>query len=685
SSMDEAELAFQQGVIELHAKIKVRLPKSRRLKSDDNSGVYGAIIETTAGRIHFNMMLPPGMDFYNYPMRSGDLASVISDCYQRLGRRATINLLDDMMQLGFRESTRSGLSFATDDLVTPETKAKFIAEAEKTVMKHKKAFDRGMITGGERYNQVLDVWTHARESITVDMMKAMENDIRPGGWYVNPVFLMAHSGARGGIEQIRQLAGMRGLMAKPTGEIIETPIKANFREGLSVLEYFSSTHGARKGLADTALKTADSGYLTRKLVDVAHEIVIREEDCGSSEYLEIPFYDEQGRLRPQGQVEMSIYGRTLALDFDLADFSLPAGSILSKEDVNAIYARVKAQDPAADDIIRNIELRSPLTCQTPVGVCRNCYGMDMSTMRKVGLGEAVGVVAAESIGEPGTQLTMRTFHTGGIATGGDITQGLPRVIELVEARKPKVRAIISELDGVVSVEEDDERIRITVTSDDGEFSKTYRVDKNIRVLVRDGVEVEAGQQLTRGAINPHDLLESRGPDAVRHYLVEEIQRVYRAQGVSVHDKHIETIVRQMLKYVEILESGDSNLLEGQTVERFDVERVNNQLLEEGKEPASWKPLLLGITKASLSTKSWLSAASFQHTTHVLTEAAVSGKADDLLGLKENVILGRLIPAGTGLNVIRETYVADDNMLERQRKAASSAPSISVGAESRPEA
>jgi DNA-directed RNA polymerase subunit beta' len=373
---------------------------------------------------------------------------------------------------------------------------------------------------------------------------------------------------------------------------------------------------------------------------------------------------------------MSLYGRHLALDFDIAGQTYPAGTMLLRETIDAIYKRL-----AANPDIRTIAVRSPLTCQTRAGVCRQCYGMDMSTMKLVSIGEAVGVIAAESIGEPGTQLTMRTFHTGGVAGAQDITQGLPRVIELVEARKPKVKAVIAELDGKVSIEEDDERVRLTVTGEDGQFSKMYKLDKVTRILVRDGDKVEAGTPLTRGAINPHDLLESRGPDAVRAYLVEEIQRVYRGQGVSVHDKHIETIVRQMLKYVEILNGGDSTMLEGQVVERFDVDLANAELNAQDKTPIEWKPLLLGITKASLSTKSWLSAASFQHTTHVLTEAAVSGKVDDLVGLKENIMLGRLIPAGTGLDVIRDTRVADEKTLEKRQQAP--AADATTGAPARP--
>ncbi len=656
SNEDEALLAVERGEVDMQDNVSVR--------------VNGELISTTPGRVFFARLVketlaeggevPASLIRYDTTYAKGELKDLVTSSFKMLGIERTAKLLDGLKRSGFELSTTSGITIGIDDVAIPPKKQELLDAAQKKLEQVNAAFDMGFTTDFERKTQVVKLWGDTTDQVKEAVFEHFR-DTMP----LNPLYIMAQSGARGNPQQIRQLAGMRGLMAKPSGETIELPIRANFREGLDVLEYFISTHGARKGGADTALRTADSGYLTRKLVDVAHEIVIREEDCGGSEFLDIPFYDEQGRVRPAGHVEMSIYGRTLAFDFSIGEFNLPVGSIISREDVQAIYERVKAQDAASDDSIRTIEVRSSLTCQTPVGVCRNCYGMDMSTMRKVGLGEAVGVIAAESIGEPGTQLTMRTFHTGGIATGGDITQGLPRVIELVEARKPKVRAIISELDGQVSIEEDDERIRITVTSDDAEFSKTYKVDKNVRVLVREGDQVEAGDQLTRGAINPHDLLESRGSDAVRHYLVEEIQRVYRGQGVNVHDKHIETIVRQMLKYVEVLESGDSKFLEGQTAERFDIEKVNNQLIDEGKEPASWKPLLLGITKASLSTKSWLSAASFQHTTHVLTEAAVSGKADDLLGLKENVILGRLIPAGTGLSIIKETEVADENMLKRR--------------------
>ncbi len=544
-------------------------------------------------------------------------------------------------------------------MAIPPAKKQLLADAQEKLEKITSAFSRGFLTESERYQQVVRLWNETTELVKDAMFDNFQQNMP-----FNPLFVMTQSGARGNPQQIRQLAGMRGLMQNPSGETIELPIRANFREGLDVLEYFISTHGARKGGADTALRTADSGYLTRKLVDVAHEVVVREDDCGTADFETIPLYDG-GRVRPKNQLEMSLYGRRLAFDVELGDVTLAGGALLFKEDVAAIHNQMAAQPELTE-----ISVRSPLSCQTRAGVCRKCYGLDMSMMREVGLGEAVGVIAAESIGEPGTQLTMRTFHTGGIATGADITQGLPRVIELVEARKPKVKAVISELDGRVELSEDEDkdRILITVASDDGEFSRAYRVDRNIRVLVNTGEMVEAGQPLTRGSINPHDLLESRGPDAVQAYLVDEIQKVYRGQGVSVHDKHIEIIVRQMLKYVEVLESGDSRYLEGQTAERFDVEEGNDVLLADGKTPASWKPLLLGITKASLSTKSWLSAASFQHTTHVLTEAALAGKIDDLVGMKENVILGRLVPAGTGLASIRNTRVADVNSLQKLKDA-----------------
>jgi len=659
ANVDEALLAAERGEVDMQDVVTVR--------------VDGKLIETSPGRCFFARLVketlsedgaevPASMIRYDTAYENSALRDLVIESFKLLGVEKTAKLLDGLKNAGFALSTTSGITIGIDDVAIPPAKKELLAAAEEKLLMIQEYFEMGFVTEQERFQQVVRLWNDTTEQVKQAVFDHFEQTMP-----FNPLFVMAQSGARGNPQQIRQLAGMRGLMAKPSGDTIELPIRSNFREGLDVLEYFISTHGARKGGADTALRTADSGYLTRKLVDVAHELVVREDDCGSAEFLEIDLYTAEGRLRLRSQLEMSLYGRRVALETVIGDLTFEADAVLMREDVAAIVKRLQAGE--VDPDMRTIAVRSALTCQTRAGVCRACYGLDLSTMRSVSLGEAVGVIAAESIGEPGTQLTMRTFHTGGVATGGDITQGLPRVIELVEARKPKVKAVVADLDGVVAINEEEDRVRVTVTSEDGEFSKAYRIDKMVRLLVKDGDHVEAGQQITRGAINPHDLLETRGPAAVQSYLVDEIQRVYRGQGVSVHDKHIEVIVRQMLKYVEVLEPGDGLYLEGQTVERFDVEETNARLLDEDKTPISWKPLLLGITKASLTTKSWLSAASFQHTTHVLTEAAVAGKIDDMVGLKENVILGRLIPAGTGLDVIRNTRVADERSLAKQREAA----------------
>ncbi|HTN75006.1 MAG TPA: DNA-directed RNA polymerase subunit beta', partial [Pirellulaceae bacterium] len=861
SSFEEADYAFSQKKIDLHARIKVRLPKHRKLKDEEDKSKPGAIIESSFGRILFNTMLPKGMDYYNLALKSGDLAAVISDCYQRLGRRATIDLLDNMNQLGFRESTRSGLSFATDDLVTPDSKIKIIAEADKTVMKFRKLYERGVITEMERYNQVLDTWTHAREQISTEMMAAMQADDRGGHGYVNPVYLMAHSGARGGIEQIRQLAGMRGLMAKPTGEIIETPIKANFREGLSVLEYFSSTHGARKGLADTALKTADSGYLTRKLADVAQNVVITMEDCGTTQGI------TKGTIYRGEKVEVALRAAV-------------NGRVSRQSIVNPVTDEVIVRESQliTPEIARRIEgmglekiqVRSPLTCEAALGVCRCCYGMDLSTGNMVEEGMAVGIIAAQSIGEPGTQLTMRTFHIGGsvntsveesdikakkggfvkftrmrvvtndegktivltrnseislldakgrelekyeVPTGAalevaenqeakpgqvlctwnphtipilaevsgkvryedvvegetmrlekdaggtirrlimdhkgelhpqiviedadgkpldvyyvperahilveegkrvsagsalaetpreasgitDITGGLPRVTEIFEARKPKDPAVIAEIDGVVEILVEKRRGKrtIVVKSESG-IEREHLVPHGKRFLVHSSDHVKSGQALVEGPLVPHDILRISGEEAVQQYLLHEIQSVYRSQRVDINDKHIEIIVARMLRKVKIESPGDTNLLSGLVMDKFEfrqvnqnlakclkisqkgdsdfqegvivpkeaLEQVNSQIEALGGTPARGvKPKfatastqLLGITKASVQSSSFISAASFQETTKVLTEAALAGKVDYLVGLKENVILGHLIPAGTGFHTFQESEV-----------------------------
>jgi DNA-directed RNA polymerase subunit beta' len=861
SSMEEVDMAYGARKIHTHAKIKVRLPKDRCLREEmDQKDAYGKVIDTTVGRVIFNQVLPKGMPFYNVPLKSSQLARVISDCYQFLGRSKTITLLDDMNQLGFRLATRSGLSFATDDLITPEAKSRIIAAAEKEVLRKNKLYQRGIITEGERYNQVLDAWTHAREQITAEMMTALESDFRQGG-YVNPIFLMANSGARGGIEQMRQLGGMRGLMAKPSGKIIETPIKANFREGLTVLEYFSSTHGARKGLADTALKTADSGYLTRKLADVAQNVVITMEDCGTT----------------QGITKGIIY-RGEKVEVSLADSI--RGRVSRANIVNPITDEVIVHENEliTADIARKIEqlglekiqVRSGMTCDAPLGICRKCYGMDLSTGSLVEEGMAVGIIAAQSIGEPGTQLTMRTFHIGGVGqhdveesdikakrggivkytrlkvvtndegqkivlarngevslvdekgremekyevpagailkvnendtvaagavlcewdphsipilaeTGGkvrfedliegqtmrsekdpsghirfvimehkgdlhpqvvvedadgkildfyymperahlevdegqmitpgtlvaktpreasgtqDITGGLPRVTEIFEARKPKDPAVIAEIDGTVELLSEKKRGKrsIIVRSESG-IEREHLITHNKHLRVHSGDVVRAGDALVDGPLVPHDILRISGEEAVQQYLTREIQNVYRSQRVEINDKHIEIIVARMLRKVRIEHPGDTNLLPGSVMDKFDFRQANDAIMEclkitekgdsdfapgsivpkdvldqanaqiealggtpaKGTKPkrATAATQLLGITKASVQSSSFISAASFQETTKVLTEAALAGRTDHLVGLKENVILGHLIPAGTGFRNIHDAEV-----------------------------
>ncbi|MDZ4783476.1 MAG: DNA-directed RNA polymerase subunit beta' [Planctomycetia bacterium] len=860
TSVEEVMLAHTLRKVDTHARIKVRLPADRKLKAEGEETKLGAVIETTVGRVLFNMILPDSMPFYNIAMRSSDLGKVISDCYQLLGRRATIDLLDDMNKFGFRSSTASGLSFATDDLITPLNKSKIIGDAEKTVIRFQKLYQRGVITDVERYNQVLDAWTHAREKITQEMMAELEHDERAPG-YVNPIYLMAHSGARGGVEQIRQLAGMRGLMAKPSGKIIETPIKANFREGLSVLEYFSSTHGARKGLADTALKTADSGYLTRKLADVAQNVVITSCDCGTT----------------QGITKGVIY-RGEKVEVRLADSI--RGRVSRQNIVNPITDEVVVRESEliTPEIARRIEemglekiqVRSPMTCDSSLGICRSCYGMDLSTGSIVEEGMAVGIIAAQSIGEPGTQLTMRTFHIGGTArrdveeheikvkrggvcrftrlkfvtndagqnvvltrngevaildpkgrelekyeipagahlkvtenqavepglvvcewdphsipilaevggrvryedliegetvraekdAGGnmrrmimehkgemhpqiiledeggkildfyylpekahievnegttitagtllaktprdvagtqDITGGLPRVTEIFEARKPKDPSVIAEIDGTVELLGEKRRGKrtIIVRSESG-IEREHLVSHGKHLKVHASDYVKAGEALVDGPLVPHDILRISGEEAVQQYLVREIQNVYRSQRVEIDDKHIEIIVAQMLRKVRIESVGDTGLLPGSVMDKFEfrgsnqklakcvkiaergdsefetgaivpkdaLEQANAQIESLGGAPAKGtKPKmatastqLLGITKAAVQSASFISAASFQETTKVLTEAALAGKVDNLVGLKENVILGHLVPAGTGFRLYQESEV-----------------------------
>jgi DNA-directed RNA polymerase subunit beta' len=862
TSPAEVFMAFAQGKVGRHAIIKVRLSKDKTVKGEGAEDYKpGKLITTTVGRVMFNDVLHPQMAFYNITMKGRDLANVISDCYQQLGRKATIELLDNMKELGFHQATESGMSFAASDLKTAPNKDKVIGEAEGAVLKQQKLFERGIITNQERYNQVLDTWTHARELITKSMMHELEHDYRDSGHYVNPLFLMANSGARGGVEQMRQLAGMRGLMAKPSGEIIETPIKANFREGLTVLEYFSSTHGARKGLADTALKTADSGYLTRKLADICQNMVITTYDCGTTKGI------TRGVVYRGEKVEVS-----------LADAI--RGRVSRTNIVNPITDEVivKEDDLVTIDIARKIEdlglekiqVRSPMTCEAQLGICRLCYGMDLSSGNLVEEGLAVGIIAAQSIGEPGTQLTMRTFHIGGAASreveeneirtrragrvrfarirsvvnqegknvvltrngeiiildpkerelekytvpngatlmvsedeevevnrvlcqwdphsvpilaevGGrvrfedciegrsirsereasgnlrrtviehkgdlhpqviledsagkildfyylperatidvqegqqitagsilaknpreatgtqDIVGGLPRVTELFEARKPKDPAIIAEIDGEVELVAEKKRGKrvIIVRGDDG-TEVEHIIPHGKQLLVHANDRVRAGDALVRGPLVPHDILRVSGAEAVQQYLLHEIQNVYRSQRVEIDDKHIEIVVSQMLRKLRVEDVGDSNMLPGVVIDKFEFRKANEQLMECVKisdpgntefqigdivpattleevnaqvEAADQKPAkstrpraatasiqLLGITKAAVQSESFISAASFQETTKVLTEAALAGKVDNLVGLKENVILGHLIPAGTGFHVHQEAEV-----------------------------
>jgi len=850
---NEVFLAHSQGKVGVHALIKLRLPAHKKLKGDgDKEFAPGMVVQTTVGRVVFNDILQNKMPFYNLTLGQKQLQGIIADCYQILGRRETISLLDRMKDLGFRESTRSGLSFATDDLKTPVTKDQIIGEAEKEVQKNNKLYQRGIITDQERYNKVLDAWTHARERITHEMMEALKNDTREGEVYLNPIFLMAESGARGGVEQIRQLAGMRGLMAKPSGKIIETPIKANFREGLSVLEYFSSTHGARKGLADTALKTADSGYLTRKLADVAQNVVITTEDCGTSQGI------TKGVIYKGEKVEVSlaqsIRGRVSRVN--IVD-PISDQVIVKENEMITLAAARKLEEMQ----IEKIQVRSPMTCEASLGVCRRCYGMDLATGQLVEIGMAVGIIAAQSIGEPGTQLTMRTFHIGGVATRGveekdvkskregkvkfvginivtndegkqialsrngeiqildakgrelekydvpdgaamivhdgqqinrgqmlcewdphnipilaevggkvrfddvvegetmkvetdpsghvrrtiiehkgdlhpqiviedaegktldykyvperasievdagqmisagtllaktprevggtqDITGGLPRVTELFEARRPKEPAVIAEIDGRVELLDEKRRGKRTIiVRNESGIEREHLVPHGKYLRVHGSDRVRAGDPLVEGPLVPHDILRISGEEAVQRYLLREIQNVYRSQRVEIDDKHLEIIIAQMLRKVRVESVGDTGLLPGSVIDKFEFRRVNQELMScvkikdhgeteyrlgdivprdhfeqenlriesNGGKKAEWirtKPAaastqLLGITKAAVQSDSFISAASFQETTKVLTEAALAGKVDYLVGLKENVILGHLVPAGTG--------------------------------------
>ncbi|MBE7010887.1 MAG: DNA-directed RNA polymerase subunit beta' [Ruminococcaceae bacterium] len=646
ANTNEATLAYYNGVIGIHAPIKVRMEK-------DVDGVhYEELVDVTVGRLIFNEAVPQDLGFVDRSLPENalkleidflttkkELGKIVDKCIRVHGLTETAEVLDRIKSLGYKFSTRGAVTVSVSDMVVPEAKKEYLAEAEEAVDKITKKFKRGLISDEERYNMVIKTWNETNDKVTKALMDNLDK--------FNPIYMMAHSGARGSQNQIRQLAGMRGLMNDTSGKTIEIPIRANFREGLNVLEYFISSHGARKGLADTALRTADSGYLTRRLVDVSQEVIIREEDCGTDKGIEV-FDIRDGKELIEGLFDR-LNGR-----YALEDIVHPeTGEVIIPADTLITEAMAKQ---AVDAGVKRAVIRSVLTCKAKVGICAKCYGSNLASGTSVPVGEAVGIIAAQSIGEPGTQLTMRTFHTGGVATADDITQGLPRVEELFEARKPKGLAIIAEIDGKVSLVENKKKREIVITDDENGDAKTYLVPYGSRIKVADGDVVAKGDELTEGSVNPHDILRIKNVTAVQQYLIQEVQRVYRLQGVDINDRHIEVIVRQMLRRVRIEESGDSNFLAGSLVDINEFEAVNEKLIEAGQEPATCTRIILGITKASLTTDSFLSAASFQETTRVLTEAATKGKIDPLVGLKENVIIGKLVPAGTGMAKYQNTGI-----------------------------
>ncbi|MDP8986804.1 MAG: DNA-directed RNA polymerase subunit beta', partial [Actinomycetota bacterium] len=598
---------------------------------------------TTLGRLLLNAALPDDFRFINRPVKKGDMGSIVDDLANVYPNAVVSDSLDRMKNLCFRFAAQSGLTISVDDVRTPSEKGEILDRHELEADKVESQFRRGIITDGERRQKEVEIWTNATAEVEGAMREGMEADA------FNPIEMMVTSGARGNVLQIRQIAGMRGLVTNPRGDFIPRPIKSNFREGLTMLEYFISTPGARKGLVDTALRTADSGYLTRRLVDVAQELIVREDDCGTGRglWVEDVGPDAAGR---RSYLETRLDGRALVEDVALADGRvLPRGHVVGAEDLAALR-----DDPQVD----RVRVRSVLTCDAGQGVCAACYGRSLATGNSIELGEAVGVIAAQSIGEPGTQLTMRTFHTGGVSSGvGDIAGGLPRVVELFEARSPKGKATLARTSGVVRVSDDDVRGRtITVVGDDGS-EDAYLIAGPSRLEVVDGQEIVAGDPIVEGPRDPKELLEIKGVRETQVYLVDQVQRVYRDQGVSIHDKHIELIVRQMTRRVAVQEPGDAPFLPGERVDARVYADTNRELLQAGKTPAEGRPELMGITKASLATDSWLSAASFQETTRVLTEAAIESRSDSLVGLKENIIIGKLIPAGTGMERYRQFETA----------------------------
>ena len=646
-SVNEAILAYENGAIKLQSRIKVRVSKTLA----DGSEISD-IIESTMGRFIFNEILPQDLGFVDRTLPGNELKlevdfhvgkkglkQILEKVINTHGATRTAEVLDDIKAMGYKYSTRAAMTVSISDMTVPPEKPDLIQKAQDTVDKITRNYKRGLITEEERYKEVVETWKETDAVLTKALLDGLDR--------YNNIYMMADSGARGSDKQIKQLAGMRGLMADTTGHTIELPIKSNFREGLDVLEYFMSAHGARKGLSDTALRTADSGYLTRRLVDVSQELIIREVDCCEGRD-EIP--GMVVRAFQDGKEEIESLQERITGRFSCETIKDKDGNVIVK--ANHMITPKRAEAIIKNGVDENgnpynaLKIRTILTCKSHIGVCAKCYGANMATGEAVQVGESVGIIAAQSIGEPGTQLTMRTFHTGGVA-GGDITQGLPRVEELFEARKPKGLAIITEIPGTVTILDTKKKREVQVTSEDGE-SKTYLIPYGSRIKVQDGQVLEAGDELTEGSVNPHDILKIKGIRAVQDYMLREVQRVYRLQGVDINDKHIEMIVHQMLKKVRVEDNGDSDVLPGTLVDVLDFEEMNEKLEAEGKRPAEGKQVMLGITKASLATNSFLSAASFQETTKVLTEAAIKGKVDPLIGLKENVIIGKLIPAGTGM-------------------------------------
>ncbi|MBO7402025.1 MAG: DNA-directed RNA polymerase subunit beta' [Lachnospiraceae bacterium] len=665
-SVNEAMLAYENGVITLHSRIKVR----RSIRFEDGT-VVTKNVESTLGRFIFNEIISQDLGFVkreehedfldlevDFLVRKKELKKILEKCIITHGATVTAETLDAIKALGYKYSTRAAMTVSISEMTVPEEKKEIIANAEKTIEEISKHFHRGLMTEEDRYKAVIDTWKQADDEITHKLLSGLDK--------YNNIFMMADSGARGSDKQIKQLAGMRGLMADTSGRTIELPIKANFREGLDVLEYFISAHGARKGLSDTALRTADSGYLTRRLVDVSQELIIRETDCWEGKDPEkMPgmwvsaFSDGKETIE---SLKDRITGRYSCEDIfdDKGNLIVGANHMITPKRADKILAK---QDVIDNPFTSKIKIRTVLTCRSHNGVCAKCYGANMASGDAVQVGEAVGIIAAQSIGEPGTQLTMRTFHTGGIA-GDNITQGLPRVEELFEARKPKGLAIIAEFGGKVAIKDTKKKREVIVTNEEQGESKTYLIPYGSRIKVVDDQVIEAGDELTEGSINPHDILKIKGVRAVQDYMLKEVQRVYRLQGVDINDKHIEMIVRQMLKKAKIEEAGDTDYLVGSMVDYIEVEDINDELEAQGKQKAVAKQTMLGITKASLATNSFMSAASFQETTKVLTEAAIKGKVDPLIGLKENVIIGKLIPAGTGMKRYRDIKLDTDERFEQ---------------------